>query len=304
MISVIVPNFNSEKYLSKCLDSLIRQTYKEIEIIVVDDGSTDKSVDLVRNIQERDGRILLYCIEHSGPGVARNYGIRKSKGKYIFFCDSDDTVPPEGLKYLFNEAEEGNADISIGDYRIIHNDKSEEVFKTPPLKESRFNTFFESVTVWNRIYRRSFLINQELYFPSVEQGEDRLFLAKAYLKDPKISTLNKIVYIWQRHESDKDRTLSQRRNLDCLLGQISCMKEFMRIMKKRNSEELMEHIKYNCGYLLKIYLSIEDKDDGHKGFKVLNEYINSLEWKEDDKIFKEIFLKNHTKFCIEEDCEN
>ena len=118
------------------------------------------------------------------------------------------------------------------------------------------------------------------------------------MKNPKISTLNKVVYIWRRHDMEKRKTLSQKTDRDCFIGQINCMKEFLKIMNKGDAEELLEHMKYNCGYLLNMYLSIKDKKDKREAFRVFSEYINSLEWEEGDKIFEEIFYKDHTKFSL------
>ncbi|NMD38763.1 MAG: glycosyltransferase [Christensenellaceae bacterium] len=109
--SVVIPAYNVEKYIEACIDSLINQTLKELQIIIVDDGSTDKTGEIIAKYAEIDPRIELYTIQNSGQSVARNLGIEKSKGKYLSFIDSDDTLDINAYDVLYNKAEEQKVDI-------------------------------------------------------------------------------------------------------------------------------------------------------------------------------------------------
>ena len=102
IVSIIVPVFNSEKYIEKCLKSLLAQTYKDLEILVIDDGSKDNSSDVVRQLQLDDQRIKLICQENQGVSSARNKGIEMSKGQYIVFVDSDDYVESNYVETLLD----------------------------------------------------------------------------------------------------------------------------------------------------------------------------------------------------------
>jgi glycosyltransferase involved in cell wall biosynthesis len=105
LISIVVPVYNSEKYLEKCLVSLINQTYKNIEIIVINDGSTDGSLDIAKQLAKRDSRVKVYSKKNGGLSSARNHGIEKASGEYIGFVDSDDYIDCNMYSYLYDALE-------------------------------------------------------------------------------------------------------------------------------------------------------------------------------------------------------
>ena len=161
MISVIIPTYNSEKYILDCLNSIFSSTYTNYEVIIVDDGSTDNTINFIKNI--RNHNIKIYSCNNKGPGFARNVGIKHSKGKYVFFVDSDDTINSDTFEMLLSEMK-GN-DIVIGNYKIIYDDGTIEKFITP--LDSSFNSFFESVTIWNRLYLKSFIVDNNVKFNNI-----------------------------------------------------------------------------------------------------------------------------------------
>ncbi|MCC8015955.1 MAG: glycosyltransferase, partial [Clostridiales bacterium] len=112
-VSVIIPVYNSEKYLKQCLESVINQTLKEIEIICVDDGSTDNSLKILTALSEKDGRISVLRQQNLFAGAARNNGIKHAKGKYLVFWDSDDFFEAGALSALYKKCEKENADICL-----------------------------------------------------------------------------------------------------------------------------------------------------------------------------------------------
>ena len=119
-ISVLVPVYNAEKYIEKCIKSIINQTYKNIEIILVDDGSTDSSGKICDEYGKKDDRIIVVHQENKGLSGARNTGLDIAKGKYIMFLDSDDTFEKDACENLYNEIEKTNADIAIGAHRVLY----------------------------------------------------------------------------------------------------------------------------------------------------------------------------------------
>ena len=114
-ISIIIPVYNSEKYIEKTLESVLGQTYENIEVIVIDDGSTDNSGEIAEKISQKDPRLQYFKIENSGPGNARNEGMSKATGKYIGFCDGDDIIKPEMYEKLVSCLEKSDADIAFCD---------------------------------------------------------------------------------------------------------------------------------------------------------------------------------------------
>ena len=126
LISVIVPIYNTEKYLVECIESIREQTYSNIEIILVDDGSTDASIEICDEFSKKDSRVRVFQKENEGSAVAKNFGIQQSKGEYIILVDSDDTVSDKMIEVLYTHIKEKNADIAIGNYYIY--DESDKNF--------------------------------------------------------------------------------------------------------------------------------------------------------------------------------
>ena len=256
MISVIIPTYNSEKYILDCLNSIFSSTYTNYEVIIVDDGSTDNTINFIKNI--RNHNIKIYSCNNKGPGFARNVGIKHSKGKYVFFVDSDDTINSDTFEMLLSEMK-GN-DIVIGNYKIIYDDGTIEKFITP--LDSSFNSFFESVTIWNRLYLKSFIVDNNVKFNNIYQGEDRLFLAKLYLLNPRFKVISKSVYNWIRHDTANTATLTHLHTKDRFYNQVNCIKSFFELLINDVSIEerelLFDHLRYSCVYLMEIYKEVND----------------------------------------------
>lgn len=127
LISVIVPIYNVEKYLEKCVKSIINQKYKNLEIILINDGSTDKSGELAEKLEKTDNRIKVYHKENGGLSDARNYGVNKATGNYIGFVDSDDYIHEDMYKHLYEVIIKENADIAECNFTFVYNDDNEQL---------------------------------------------------------------------------------------------------------------------------------------------------------------------------------
>ncbi len=180
LISVIVPVYNVEKYINKCVDSIINQTYKNIEIILIDDGSTDKSCVICDEYIKKDNRIKVIHQENSGLSEARNTGIKIANGKYLAFVDGDDYILEGMLEYLYNLINETNSEISVcnffrywnEDKKIIDYDISSKrivLKKEQALKEILKNDLLKSFA-WNKLYKKSLFEN--VRYPKNMKMED------------------------------------------------------------------------------------------------------------------------------------
>ena len=118
-ISVIIPVYNVEKYLGECLDSILAQTFQDFEIICVDDGSTDRSLDILQEYKRKDDRFVIFQQRHAGAGAARNHGLKLAEGKYIQFLDSDDYFEPTLLEELYTRAEKFGSDLTVCSSRKV-----------------------------------------------------------------------------------------------------------------------------------------------------------------------------------------
>ena len=123
LVSIIIPIYNSSKYLMECLDSVINQTYSNLEILLINDGSTDNSKDICESYLKNDKRIKLYNQNNSGPSVARNKGLSLANGKYIIFIDSDDFIELDMIEKMYNVATDKNVDVVVCAYNEVYEDK-------------------------------------------------------------------------------------------------------------------------------------------------------------------------------------
>ncbi|WP_078553419.1 glycosyltransferase family 2 protein [Bacillus alkalicellulosilyticus] len=204
-VSIIIPVYNSEKYISKCLDSILSQTYRNIEIILINDGSTDKSRKIIESYQEKDKRIVVYHQENAGPSESRNQGLTNSKGQYIVFIDSDDTVHENHIQSLVTEMNSTNADIvccgyfDISHYGTIkHNDfdKKDEINTKSMISKILQGT---GGVLWAKIYRRDIIQKFNLRLDNqIYMSEDMVFVLNYILYCKKFSILNEYLYYYNR----------------------------------------------------------------------------------------------------------
>lgn len=202
-VSIIIPIYNSEKYLERCLDSIINQTLEEIEIICVYDISTDRTEEILNKYAISDKRIKVIKKEKEGISIARNIGLDIAKGEYIGFVDSDDYVESDYYKKLYNAAKKLDCEIAVADFirqypnknKIRLNITEEKVYENPEDKYSICKTHREGC-VWNKIYRKSLLDRINLRFIPNMVYEDRDFTAKALFYSNKMVTVPNTYYIY------------------------------------------------------------------------------------------------------------
>lgn len=210
-VSVIVPVYNTEKYLEQCLNSILGQTLRELEVICVDDGSSDGSVDIIKKMAEKDGRLRLLNQKNAGGGAARNLGLSKARGKYLMFLDSDDYFLPELLEKLAARCEETKAQVCVCKARCYHEDlgfetpepaalreeflPEKEVFHWKDMPEGIFNAFHN--WPWNKMFLASFVREKQLSFQEIRRTNDLYFTCRALMEADRITTVKEEL-IWYR----------------------------------------------------------------------------------------------------------
>ncbi len=208
-VSVIVPVFNTEKYLEKCLNSLINQTLQDIEIICVNDGSTDKSADIIKKFVNKDSRFKLINQENKKQGAARNAGMKIAKGEYIGFVDSDDWVDLEYYEKLYNAAKRHNFDIALGtNVRVKKNINKKRLNITKEKEYTSIQEKFDVNIQWknpcptNKIYKRDLFLKHNITWPEGVYCEDRIFTLKAvYFANGIVSVPNVNYYYFNNPNS-------------------------------------------------------------------------------------------------------
>ena len=211
-ISVIIPIYNAEKYLVECLNSVINQTLKNIEIICIDDGSTDNSSNILKVYNKFDERFVLLKQNNRGSAISRNKGIEISKGKFISFLDSDDKYYDSfALEFLYNNAIKNNAIISGGGMEII-DEKNNKKFQNKLIfkhegfifyKDYQYDYFYQRF-----IYKTFFLKKNKLFFPNLLRYQDPPFFIKTMFMAKKFYATKKITNIY-REKSQRFYNLKQ-----------------------------------------------------------------------------------------------
>lgn len=195
MVSIVVPIYNTGEYLERCLDSIKNQSYYNIEVIMVDDGSTDKSAFIAKKYEEFDIRFHLYSQENKGVSAARNNGLNYTMGKYILFVDSDDWIEPEMVKTLVSNMEKSDADVSCCQYdKNVRQDISEiEIWTQKQVLESFIVHEKINGSLVNKLFKRKIIADIKLD-ENIRYGEDALYVWKALLKVNKVCITNQVLY--------------------------------------------------------------------------------------------------------------
>lgn len=215
-VSVVVAVYNVEDYLDECLNSLINQTLTDIEIICINDGSSDNSLEILERYARKDSRIRVYSQENQGHAVATNVGMTHATGDYLYLMDSDDMIKENTLKMAYDKAIETDVDFVI--FKAINYDNDEEkYFETlsysmeevqNKVKDEIFNyddikdlIFTLSVTPWSKLYKRSLITDNNIVFPEGLIFDDNIFFWEVFFNSERISFLNEFLFIRRFYSS-------------------------------------------------------------------------------------------------------
>lgn len=220
IVSVIVPIYNVEKYLSDCLNSIINQTYKNLEIILVDDGSTDESSTIANYYSKKDKRIKVFHKKNGGLSDARNFGIEKANGKYLLFVDSDDFIEVTMIEELINSINEFHSDISVCGRYIYSNEiidekhslKEKKIYNTEDaLKEVLLGKDMEEAT-WDKLYKKELF--EDIRFPIGEINEDIVTIPLVIGKAKIVSHVGKPLYYYRYNPTGISKSAySEKKNI-------------------------------------------------------------------------------------------
>ena len=296
MVSIIVPVYNVEKYLEQCINSIINQTYKNIEIILIDDGSTDNSGIICDEYAKKDNRIKVIHKDNEGISATRNRGIDESSGKYISFVDSDDYIEKNMIEILYKDIEKENADIAVCNYIIVKDknnikkDKNNSynviiLSQNDALRMCFCNEF--EFYLWNKIFKKT-LFN-EIKFPKGKNSEERYTLPKLIDNSKKIIYDNRKLYYYRIRKNSIIHS-NEKINYDAIEAD-SYLLEYMKVNHKNLENISMESfINTNFAIYNKMYImKCKDKNK----YKLITKNIKENYTKEIKKS-----LKNKLKIKI------
>ena len=216
-ISVIIPFHNVERYIAECLDSLFSQHGVSLEVILVNDGSTDNTADIVRSYMKEHNNLHMYDISQQGPGYARNYGVRRARGEFIAFLDADDKLVPGIYRRMIRAARNNDAEVCICNaarfnskekwssdlHEIVYNNYKicTHITETPEL--------IYDTTCWNKLIKRSFYKKNRIRFPEHVVYEDISFNAAVHLKCNRVAMIAETGYLWRVRDGNTDPSITQ-----------------------------------------------------------------------------------------------
>ena len=253
-LSVIVPAFNVEDYLAESVESILAQTYRDVEIVVVDDGSTDGTAAVAQDYANRLPNLRVVSTPNRGLGAARNLGIRHARGELLAFVDSDDTVLPEAYESMVRVLDESGSDFVVGGFtrnfgegppsmpprqRNLHSERRLGI------RVDDFPQILGDVFAWNKVFRREFWDRAGLAFPEGIRYEDQPALTRAYLLAKSFDVLKRPVYFWRIR--DEGTSITQgRRELDDLRDRFQTKRDSLALVKEHGSPQVL-HMFYLDG---------------------------------------------------------
>jgi CDP-glycerol glycerophosphotransferase len=244
-ISVVVPVYNVEPYLETCLQSLARQTFEDLDVVLVDDGSTDRSADIAREFAARDRRFRLISQANGGLGKARNTGIEASDGEFLAFVDSDDLVPHDAYERLLGTLERTGSDFATGNVRrLVRGEITQAAFLAKTFTGTRLRTHvtrFPSLltdrVAWNKLWRRSFWDRHGFRFPEGVVHEDIPVVLPAHFLARSVDVLSEPVYVYRIREGG-DLSITQRRQTpSVLLDRLAAIEQVRGFLAERGLTE-------------------------------------------------------------------
>jgi glycosyltransferase involved in cell wall biosynthesis len=279
-LSIIVPYYNSNNYIKRCIQSILNQTYQDFELILVDDGSTDDSINICKDFATRDKRIILLQKENGGQGTARNFGIENSNGFFIGFVDSDDYIEPEMYNCMLNEITAHEADIAICGYNVFRKNSKKLrplsyinepiVYDNYNLVKAYVSTNIISGGPCNKLYKRELF--GDIRFPSIRMAEDAFVMPLLLSKAKKGVHVGKCFYNWFLREGSTERSKFTKNNLAALESSKSLQK-----CVKENYPSLYNYVALDLDFNKVILMkSIIASNAVHKNKDIYNELHKSL----------------------------
>lgn len=301
MISIIIPVFNTEEYLREALNAIVEQTYKDFEVIIVNDGSVDGSQQIIDEFCHKDERFHSYYQENSGVSAARNRGIKEAVGDYLFFCDSDDIILHDTIEQLYNTAKYENADMVIGEMHALYLGKSEIVKSSRVLSRKKNidkldRNLLYSFAVINKLFRTEIIKENAIEFEEFKLNEDGVFTFSYIKHCNKIAGCSSVVCKYRRRPFwDNNNSLTQQGTKAVMESSMAALDRIKSIIDELFINAEKEYYTDNTNSDYKIFTYNKEKYYSSMYYRflsisVINNFYRLL-WKGEDDLIDYINLK-------------
>lgn len=249
-ISIIVPVYNVAEYLGKCVESILNQTFVDFELILVNDGSKDKSGEICDEYAEKDSRVKVIHGKNAGLSVARNTGINAARGEYIGFVDSDDWIEPDMYEALYESCALSKSEISIIGMREV-SEEGKTLIEYIPVHVN-LREILKRAYAWNKLFKRELFVNNNLYFIEGKCYEDLELIPKLFITCNKVTNVNKVGYNYLKRRG----SITSDRNEKILdnLWAYTQIKKYL--LDEKVYLEYKEEFEYGVLYFKRYYINI------------------------------------------------
>lgn len=242
--SIIIPVYNVKEYLEECLESIVNQSFKGFEVICVNDGSTDNSLEILQKYAKKDKRFKVLNQKNQGQGVARNNALNIANGEYILFVDPDDFIELNMLEVLNERLDVQNIDVAFFDYQIFGENTKTKIVRFMDEMKNNFNLNIDdnfifnwqelvknnfssiSMMVWNKVYSNKFIQDNNIRFAPNKHAEDHIFSISATLLANKISYIKKTLYYYRKRSDSSVNKVSEENF--CVFENIKILENFLK----------------------------------------------------------------------------
>ena len=258
LISILIPCYNVEQYISQCLDSIINQTYSNLQIVIVDDGSKDNTLSIAKKFAKLDSRIEVYHQENQGVAITRNTLLYKIKGDYFLFVDSDDWIEPNMIEFLYSKIQEHNVEIAVCSNVINDATPKEEYREDIWNHDKTIKEFLRHVdfngSLWNKLISTKLISKKTLFEKGISYGEDALFTWHILQNLYKICVTNKQLYHYRIHKDSlsTQKWTPQKKGTGSIVWKSICLDckrlwpQYLNIAKTRYAIEDMWCLYFAC----------------------------------------------------------
>lgn len=293
-ISVLLPAYNHERYIASAVESLLSQSIDNLEVLAVDDGSTDNTGYILNELAKKDRRLKVFHQENRGVVAALNVALQEASGQWIASCGSDDIVPPNAYRILLRHS--SAADVVIGEFSEI-TDKGRRIRVHLPFGTTCFSALFAMPAMWNKLIRREFLMTAELQFPDVLLCEDLILLAQLAALHPRYTAVRRDVYHY-RNDPTAYCSMTHQSSLAYILAHIKGRRRVAEISAAAGMAEGLQYVYQTSLPFLADFL-FTGNSTGEAVFQAMQELLVYGRAYIDEWLFERIFFISASDFLKE-----